>query len=410
MNVVDRFLQYVKFDTQSDELTNMTPSTPGQMIFAQYLEKELRSMGLEDISLDENGYLMATLPSNITDRKVPTVGFIAHLDTSPDMSGRHVSPRIVENYDGMDIILNDTLNIVLSPVEFPELLHYRGQSLIVTDGTTLLGADDKAGIAEIISAVDYLQHHPEIKHGKIRIAFNPDEEIGQGAHKFDVGRFGADWAYTMDGGEIGELEYENFNAAVAKVTFKGRNVHPGYAKHKMINSMRIANQFVIMLPRWETPEHTEDYEGFYHLVGMDGSVEQTTLTYIIRDHDRDRFERRKKELEHLARKINHEYPGCCTIDIKDQYYNMREKIEPLMYIIDIAEDAMRRADVTPKVVPIRGGTDGAQLSFKGLPCPNIFAGGLNFHGRYEFVPIRSMEKATEVIVEIARIVGERDKA
>ncbi len=410
MNVVDRFLQYVKFDTQSDELTNMTPSTPGQMIFAQYLEKELRSMGLEDISLDENGYLMATLPSNITDRQVPTVGFIAHLDTSPDMSGRHVSPRIVENYDGMDIILNDTLNIVLSPVEFPELLHYRGQSLIVTDGTTLLGADDKAGIAEIISAVDYLQHHPEIKHGKIRIAFNPDEEIGQGAHKFDVERFGADWAYTMDGGEIGELEYENFNAAVAKVTFKGRNVHPGYAKHKMINSMRIANQFVIMLPRWETPEHTEDYEGFYHLVGMDGSVEQTTLTYIIRDHDRDRFERRKKELEHLARKINHEYPGCCTIDIKDQYYNMREKIEPLMYIIDIAEDAMRRADVTPKVVPIRGGTDGAQLSFKGLPCPNIFAGGLNFHGRYEFVPIRSMEKATEVIVEIARIVGERDKA
>ena len=410
MNVVDRFLQYVKFDTQSDELTNMTPSTPGQMIFAQYLEKELRSMGLDDISLDENGYLMATLPSNITDRQVPTVGFIAHLDTSPDMSGRHVSPRIVENYDGMDIILNDTLNIVLSPVEFPELLHYRGQSLIVTDGTTLLGADDKAGIAEIISAVDYLQHHPEIKHGKIRIAFNPDEEIGQGAHKFDVGRFGADWAYTMDGGEIGELEYENFNAAVAKITFKGRNVHPGYAKHKMINSMRIANQFVIMLPRWETPEHTEDYEGFYHLVGMDGSVEQTTLTYIIRDHDRDRFERRKKELEHLARKINHEYPGCCTIDIKDQYYNMREKIEPLMYIIDIAEDAMRRADVTPKVVPIRGGTDGAQLSFKGLPCPNIFAGGLNFHGRYEFVPIRSMEKATEVIVEIARIVGERDKA
>ena len=410
MNVVDRFLQFVKFDTQSDELTNMTPSTPGQMIFAQYLEKELRSMGLDDISLDENGYLMATLPSNITDRQVPTVGFIAHLDTSPDMSGRHVSPRIVENYDGMDIILNDTLNIVLSPVEFPELLHYRGQSLIVTDGTTLLGADDKAGIAEIISAVDYLQHHPEIKHGKIRIAFNPDEEIGQGAHKFDVGRFGADWAYTMDGGEIGELEYENFNAAVAKVTFKGRNVHPGYAKHKMINSMRIANQFVIMLPRWETPEHTEDYEGFYHLVGMDGSVEQTTLTYIIRDHDRDRFERRKKELEHLARKINHEYPGCCTIDIKDQYYNMREKIEPLMYIIDIAEDAMRRADVTPKVVPIRGGTDGAQLSFKGLPCPNIFAGGLNFHGRYEFVPIRSMEKATEVIVEIARIVGERDKA
>lgn len=406
MNVVDRFLQYVKFDTQSDELTNMTPSTPGQMIFAQYLEKELRSMGLDDISLDENGYLMATLPSNITDRQVPTVGFIAHLDTSPDMSGRHVSPRIVENYDGMDIILNDTLNIVLSPVEFPELLHYRGQSLIVTDGTTLLGADDKAGIAEIISAVDYLQHHPEIKHGKIRIAFNPDEEIGQGAHKFDVGRFGADWAYTMDGGEIGELEYENFNAASARVTFKGRNVHPGYAKHKMVNSMRIANQFVIMLPRWETPEHTEGYEGFYHLVGMEGTVEQTTLTYIIRDHDRDRFERRKKEFEHLARKINHEFPDCCSLEIKDQYYNMREKIEPVMHIIDIAEEAMRRLDITPKVQPIRGGTDGAQLSFKGLPCPNIFAGGLNFHGRYEFVPIPSMEKATGVIVEIAKIVAE----
>ncbi len=406
MNLVDRFLQYVKFDTQSDELTNLTPSTPGQMFFAEHLKTELEQLGLEEISLDENGYLMATLPANGAP-DAPVVGFIAHLDTSPDLSGRHVSPRIVEKYDGGDIVLNPTSGIVLSPTEFPELSHYVGQDLIVTDGNTLLGADDKAGIAEIISAVDYLKQHPEIKHGKIRIAFNPDEEMGLGAHKFDVQRFGADWAYTMDGGEIGELEYENFNAAVAKVSFAGRNVHPGYAKHKMVNSMRIANQFVIMLPRWETPEHTEGYEGFYHLVSMEGNVEKTVLTYIIRDHDRDRFERRKKELEHLARKINHEFPDCCTIEIKDQYYNMREKIEPAMYIVEIAEEAMRRADITPKVQPIRGGTDGAQLSFKGLPCPNIFAGGLNFHGRYEFVPIPSMEKASQVIVEIARLVAER---
>ena len=406
-DVVDRFLQYVKFDTQSDELTNLTPSTPGQMVFARHLREELEAIGLCDISLDDNGYLMATLPASPgAPADLPTVGFIAHLDTSPDMSGRHVSPRIVENYDGGDIVLGDPANgVVLRPSEFPELLNYKGQALIVTDGTTLLGADDKAGIAEIISAVVYLQKHPEIVHGPIRIAFNPDEEIGQGAHKFDVERFGADWAYTMDGGEIGELEYENFNAAVARVTFKGRNVHPGYAKHKMINSMRIANQFIIMLPRWETPEHTEGYEGFYHLIGMEGSVENTVLTYIIRDHDRDRFERRKKELEHLVRKINHEFPDCCTIEINDQYYNMREKIEPVMYIIDIAREAMVRAGVTPKVQPIRGGTDGAQLSFKGLPCPNIFAGGLNFHGRYEFVPIPSMEKAMQVIVEIAKIVG-----
>lgn len=406
MNVVDRFLQYVKFDTQSDELTNLTPSTPGQMIFARHLESELRAMNLTDITLDDNGYLMATLPGNI-DRDVPTVGFIAHLDTSPDMSGHHVSPRIVNDYDGGDIVLNAEKGIVLAPAEFPELLNYKGQSLIVTDGNTLLGADDKAGIAEIITAVDYLMQHPEIKHGDIRIAFNPDEEIGQGAHKFDVERFAADWAYTMDGGEIGELEYENFNAAVARVTFSGRNVHPGYAKHKMLNSMRVANQFIIMLPRWETPEHTEGYEGFYHLTSIEGSVEKTVLTYIIRDHDHDRFERRKKELEHLTRKINNEFPGCASIEIKDQYFNMREKIEPVMYIIEIAEQAMRNADITPKVVPIRGGTDGAQLSFKGLPCPNIFAGGLNFHGRYEFVPIPSMEKATRVIAEIARLVAER---
>lgn len=409
MNVVDRFLRYVKYDTQSDELTNMTPSTPGQMTFAKYLADELRQMGLDDITLDDNGYLMATLPANTNAEGIPTIGFIAHLDTSPDMSGHNVTPRIVENYDGGDILLNKHTGITLSPNDFPELLNYKGQALIVTDGNTLLGADDKAGIAEIISAVGHLQQHPEIKHGKIRIAFNPDEEIGQGAHKFDVQLFGADWAYTMDGGEIGELEYENFNAAVARVTFTGRNVHPGYAKHKMINSMRIANQFVIMLPRWETPEHTEGYEGFYHLIGMEGTVEKTVLTYIIRDHDRDRFERRKKEMEHLARKINHEFPDCCAIEIKDQYYNMREKIEPLMHIIDTAEQAMRDSGVTPKVVPIRGGTDGAQLSFKGLPCPNIFAGGLNFHGRYEYIPIPSMEKATEVIVQIARIVAQNHR-
>lgn len=405
MNLTDRFLKYVKFDTQSDELTNLTPSTPGQYKFAQALEKELHELGLEEISLDENGYLMATLPAN-TDREVPTVGFIAHLDTSPDLSGHNVNPRIVKAYDGGDITLNADNDVVLSPSEFPELLHYVGQDLIVTDGTTLLGADDKAGIAEIISAVEYLKAHPEIEHGKIRIAFNPDEEIGQGAHKFDVERFGADWAYTMDGGEVGELEYENFNAAVANVTFKGRNVHPGYAKHKMVNSIRIANQFILMLPRWETPEHTEGYEGFYHLVKIEGDVEKTTLTYIIRDHDRDRFERRKRELEHLTRKTNNEFPGCATIEIRDQYFNMREKIEPVMHIITIAEKAMELAGVTPKVQPIRGGTDGAQLSFKGLPCPNIFAGGLNFHGRYEFVPLPSMEKAEKTIVEIARLVAQ----
>ncbi len=407
MTLVDRFLQYVKFDTQSDELTNMTPSTPGQMEFAEYLKKELEELGLSEVSLDDNGYLFATLPSNLpAGSEVPVIGFIAHLDTSPDMSGRHVAPRIVQNYAGGDIELNSLSGITLSPTDFPELNNYIGQDLIVTDGNTLLGADDKAGIAEIIWAMDYLIKHPEIKHGKIRVGFNPDEEIGLGAHKFDVEKFGCDFAYTMDGGEIGELEFENFNAAVARVSFTGRNVHPGYAKHKMINSMRIANQFVIMLPRWETPEHTEGYEGFYHLISMEGTVEKSVLTYIIRDHDRDRFERRKKELEHLSRKINKEFPGCCSLEIKDQYYNMREKIEPVMYVIDIAEEAMRREGVTPKVQPIRGGTDGAQLSFKGLPCPNIFAGGLNFHGRYEFVPIPSMEKAQAVIVEIARLVGE----
>ncbi len=408
MKLVERFLKYVKFDTQSDELTNMTPSTPGQMIFAEYLRDELQALGLKDITLDDNGYLMATLPSNLpAGTKAPVIGFIAHLDTSPDMSGKHVSPRIVEKYPGGEIVLNATQNVVLSPSEFPELNKYIGQDLIVTDGTTLLGADDKAGIAEIVSAAEYLLQHPEIQHGDIRIAFNPDEEIGKGAHKFDVEHFGADWAYTMDGGELGELEYENFNAAVVRVNFVGRNVHPGSAKHKMINSMRIANQFIIMLPRWETPEHTEGYEGFYHLISMEGSVENTVLTYIVRDHDRDRFERRKKELEHLSRKINNEFPNCCSIEIKDQYYNMREKIEPVMHIVNIAEEAMRLAGITPKVQPIRGGTDGAQLSFKGLPCPNIFAGGLNFHGRYEFVPIPSMEKAEQTIIEIVKLVALR---
>ncbi len=406
MTLVERFFDYISYDTQSDEETNMTPSTPGQMVFVKHLKEELEKMGLEEITLDDNGYLMASLPSN-TDKTVPTVGFIAHVDTAPDMSGKHVNPRIVTDYDGNDIVLNQEQGIVLSPADFPELKDYIGQDLIVTDGTTLLGADDKAGIAEIVTAVAYLQAHPEIKHGKIRIAFNPDEEIGKGAHKFDVERFGCEFAYTMDGGEIGELEYENFNAAYAKVTIKGRNVHPGSAKHKMVNSIRVAANFIEMLPRWETPEHTEGYEGFYHLVGIQGSVEQTVLTYIIRDHDRNRFESRKKEIEHLVRKTNTEYPGSTSVEMGDQYYNMREKIEPVMHIVNYAEEAMRMAGVKPKVQPIRGGTDGAQLSFKGLPCPNIFAGGLNFHGRYEFAPVPSMEKASEVIVNICKIVAER---
>ena len=406
MTVTERFLDFVKFDTQSDELTNMTPSTPVQMEFAKYLKGVVENMGLEEISLDDNGYLFATLPSN-TEEDVPVIGFIAHMDTSPDMSGKNVKPRIVKDYNGLDIVLNQEGEVILSPEQFPELLNYLGQDLIVTDGTTLLGADDKAGIAEILSAVEYLQSHPEIKHGKIRIGFNPDEEIGLGAHKFDVEKFGCEFAYTMDGGALGELEYENFNAASAKVTIKGRNVHPGYAKHKMINSIRVANNFITMLPRWETPEHTEGYEGFYHLVGINGSVEETVLTYIIRDHDRDRFERRKREIEHLVNKTNTEFPGCCSVEIKDQYYNMREKIEPVIHVIEIAEQAMRDAGVTPKVQPIRGGTDGAQLSFKGLPCPNIFAGGENFHGRYEYVSIQSMEKATDVIVNICKIVAGR---
>jgi len=400
MNITDRFLKYVSFTTTSDENTNMTPSTPGQMVFAVYLVEELNSIGLQDVNLDKNGYVMATLPAN-TDKEIPTIGFIAHMDTSPDMSGKHVKPRIISNYDGENIILNEGKGIVFDTAIYPEILQYKGQDIIVTDGTTLLGADDKAGLAEIVTAMEYLIAHPEIKHGKIRVGFTPDEEIGQGADHFNVAHFGAEWAYTMDGGQIGELEYENFNAAGAKVHFKGTNVHPGYAYHKMINSMRIAQQFVGMLPRHETPEHTEGYEGFFHLTNMEGTVEKTTLQYIIRDHDRDRFNRRKKEFEHLVHKINAEFgEDTATLDMKDQYYNMREKIEPVMHIIDLAFEAMKQVGVTPDVKPIRGGTDGARLSFEGLPCPNIFAGGHNFHGRFEYVPVQSMEKAMLVVVKI----------
>ncbi|MDN0052671.1 peptidase T [Bacteroides caecigallinarum] len=407
MTVIDRFLKYVTFDTQSDENTGVTPSTAKQMVFAKYLQQELQELGLEEISLDENGYLFATLPANI-DRPVPVVGFIAHMDTSPDMSGENVKPRIVENYDGTDIVLCNKDNIVLSPSQFPELLDHKGEDLIVTDGHTLLGADDKAGIAEIVSAMAYLKEHPEIKHGKIRIGFNPDEEIGLGAHKFDVQKFGAKWAYTMDGGEVGELEFENFNAAAAKIVIKGRNVHPGYAKNKMINSMLVANEFMTMLPADETPATTEGYEGFYHLVGMKGEVEQSELSYIIRDHDREKFESRKAFVADCANKINAKYGSeIVAVELKDQYYNMRQEVEPLMHIIDIAFGAMKEAGVEPKVKAIRGGTDGAQLSFKGLPCPNIFAGGLNFHGRYEFVPVQSIEKAVKVIVKIAELTANR---
>lgn len=406
MNVLNRFLDYITWDTQSSETSGEWPSTPGQMTFAKHLREELEQMGLTDITLDENAYLMATLPAN-TDKPIPTIGFIAHMDTSPDCSGKNVKARIVEDYDGGDITLNAAEGTVLSPAQFPELRDYVGQRLIVTDGTTLLGADDKAGIAEILAAVEYLQQHPEIEHGTVRIAFNPDEEIGQGAHKFDVGLFGAEWGYTMDGGAVGELEFENFNAASARVLFKGLNVHPGYAKDKMVNAMLVAMRYAGLLPADQTPATTEGYEGFYHLVGMEGTVEQASLTYIIRDHYRDRFEQRKAEMQRLVEVINTDFPGCATIELKDQYYNMREQIEPVMHVIDIAKQAMEEVGVAPKVQPIRGGTDGAQLSFKGLPCPNIFAGGLNFHGRYEFVPIESMEKAAEVVVAICRIVAAR---
>lgn len=406
-NVVERFLKYVAFDTQSDENSNVTPSTEKQRVFATYLKSELESLGLEDIYLDDKSYLYATLPAN-TDEKLPVVGFIAHLDTSPDMTGSGVSPRIVANYDGGEIVLCEEDNVVLSPKQFPELLNHKGEDLIVTNGKTLLGADDKAGIAEIIAAVDFLLQHPEIKHGKVRIAFNPDEEIGLGAHNFDVERFGCDWAYTMDGGEVGELEFENFNAASAKIHIKGRNVHPGYAKDKMINSILVANKFISMLPETEIPEHTSGYEGFFHIASISGSVEECTLSYIIRDHDREKFESRKRQIEECVNKVNDFYGDkIVELELHDQYYNMREMVEPKMHIIDIAKHAMENAGVKPSIKAIRGGTDGAQLSFKGLPCPNIFAGGLNFHGRYEFVPIQSMEKAAKVIVEIIKLVGKK---
>lgn len=406
MTVTDRFIKYAKFDTESDTETGITPSTPGQMVLAREIEKELREMGLEDIILDDNAYLMATLPAN-TDKKVPTIGFIAHLDTSPDLTGKDVSPRIVKNYDGIDIVLNKETNVVLSPADFPEMLDYKGQDLIVTDGNTLLGADDKAGIAEIITAIKYLQDHPEIKHGKIRIGFNPDEEIGLGAHKFDVEKFGCEWAYTMDGGPIGELEYENFNAAGVKINIQGRSVHPGYAKDKMTNALVVANKLISLLPASERPEHTTKYEGFFHLTNVSGTVDSATVGYIIRDHDRNLFEGRKRLMLETVDFINKLYPNSTTVEIKDQYYNMREKVEPVKHIVDMAFEAMEAVGVTPVVKPIRGGTDGAQLSFKGLPCPNIFAGGHNFHGRYEFVPVQSMEKAVEVIVKLAEIVASK---
>ena len=402
MALTERFLKYVSFCTTSDEETNMTPSTPGQMEFAKYLAAELQAIGMQEVTLDDNGYVMATLPANVEGK--PTIGFIAHMDTAPDASGKNVKARIVENYDGQDIVLNAEKNIVFEVAKYPEILDYKGQNIIVTDGTTLLGADDKAGLAEIVSACEYLIQHPEIKHGKIRVGFTPDEEIGQGADHFNVEQFGCDFAYTMDGGAVGKLEYENFNAAGCKIKVHGVNVHPGYGYHKMINSMRIANQLASMLPRWETPEHTQGYEGFYHLIAMNGSVEETTLQYIIRDHDRARFESRKREMEHLVRKINQEYgEGTVEVEIRDQYYNMREKVEPVMHIVTLVEEAMKEVGVTPKVQPIRGGTDGARLSFEGLPCPNIFAGGVNFHSRFEYLPIPSMEKAMEVILKIVTL-------
>lgn len=403
MTVVDRFLKYVKFDTESSTETGTTPSTPGQMVLARELEKELYEMGLEDISLDEKGYIMATLPAN-TDKKVATIGFVAHMDTSPDLTGKDVNPQIVKNYDGKDIILNKELNIVLSPNDFPEMQDYVGQDLIVTDGKTLLGADDKAGIAEILTAIKYLKDHPEIKYGKIRIGFTPDEEIGAGADYFDVEKFGCEWAYTMDGGPIGELEYENFNAAGVKINIQGRSVHPGYAKDKMVNALVVANKLVSLLPSNERPEHTTGYEGFYHLTNISGTVDAATVGYIIRDHDRELFEKRKQVMLDTIAFINKLYPDSTTVEIKDQYYNMREKVEPVKHVVDLAFEAMTAVGVTPIVKPIRGGTDGARLSFMGLPCPNIFAGGHNFHGRYEFVPIQSMEKAVQVIVKIAELV------
>ena len=407
MNIVDRFLKYVSFDTQSAEDSGTTPSTEKQWALAHYLKEELESIGMTEVELDENGYLYATLPAN-TDRNVPTIGFIAHIDTSPDCSGKDVKPRIVKNYDGQDLVLDAEAGIVSTTKKFPELLNHVGEDLIVTDGHTLLGADDKAGIAEIVQAMVYLIEHPEIKHGKIRVGFNPDEEIGLGAHKFDVEKFGCEWAYTMDGGELGELEFENFNAAAAKVEITGVSVHPGYAKSKMINAGRVAAEFVSLMPTHETPETTTEYEGFFHLLGIEGGVEKASLSYIIRDHDRSKFEARKAFVEQTAAWLNAKYgEGTVKVTLNDQYYNMRQQIEPVMHVIDIAFDAMKECGVTPRVRAIRGGTDGAQLSFKGLPCPNVFAGGLNFHGPHEFLPIPSLEKASEVVVKICELTAQR---
>ena len=416
MDITERFLNYTKFDTQSAEDSQTVPSTSKQLIFAEYLKKELEHEGLDDVEMDERGYIYATLKAN-TKEKVPTIGFISHYDTSPDCSGADIKPQIVRNYDGSDILLSGERSevsgekkpeIIMSPKKFPELLQHVGEDLIVTDGTTLLGADDKAGIAEIVQAMVWLQEHKEVKHGKIRVAFNPDEEIGMGAHHFDVKKFGCEWAYTMDGGDVGELEFENFNAASAKITIKGVSVHPGYAKGKMVNANALAAEFAKMLPEDETPETTEGYQGFYHLLGITSNIEQAKLSYIIRDHDREKFEDRKRTVQRCAELMNEKYgEGTVTCVVSDQYYNMKEKIEPdAMHVIDLVLKAMQEVGVGPKVRPIRGGTDGAQLSFKGLPCPNIFAGGINFHGPYEFVPIQSMEKAMQVIVKICQLVGE----
>jgi tripeptide aminopeptidase len=403
--LIDRFLGYVKVDTESDPNSESTPSSEKQWNLARALAKELEDIGMEEVTLDKNAYVMATLPSNI-DKEVPVIGFISHFDTSPDFTGANVKPQLVENYDGGDIVLNAADKIVLSPKDFDDLLMYKGKTLITTDGTTLLGADDKAGIAEIVSAMEYLIQHPEIKHGKIRVGFTPDEEIGRGAHKFDVEAFGAQWAYTMDGSQVGELEYENFNAASADVAIKGKIVHPGYAKGKMINSMYIATEFINSLPKAETPERTEGRQGFFHLTNIDGSVDHTKLHYIIRDHDREHFEARKEVMTKLANELNTQYgQELIQVSLKDQYYNMREKVEPVMHIVDIAEAAMKEAGIKPLIKPIRGGTDGSQLSYMGLPCPNIFAGGHNFHGRYEYVPVESMQKAIEVIVNIAQLTA-----
>ncbi len=406
-NLVDRFIKYIKIDTQSDPSISDFPSTEKQWDLANLLVEELKEIGMQDVSIDDKAYVMATLPSNI-DYKVPSIGFIAHFDTSPDFTGTNVNPQFHENYDGKAIVLNEEENIILSPDYFDDLLLYKGQTLITTDGTTLLGADDKAGIAEIITAMEYLIQHPEIKHGDIKVGFTPDEEVGKGAHKFDVEKFGADWAYTMDGSQVGELEYENFNAAGAKVTITGKIVHPGYAKGKMINSMLIAADFINALPKNEIPQETEGYEGFFHLHNMSGEVEKTELEYIIRDHDMDLFKFRKKQFQEIADSLNNELDNdLIHVEITDQYYNMKEKVEPVMHIVDIAEEAMKQLNIKPLIKAIRGGTDGSQLSYKGLPCPNIFAGGHNFHGRYEYVPVESMQKATEVIIKIVEITAKK---